>query len=161
MSNERSKTENFFRIVSMLGALGAFAWGVHTYRDTSQKQLDRESAEARRHAETRRIEAAKPFLDRQLALYTEASIVASKLATANTNAETEAARKRFWELYWGELALVESRDVEGAMVNLGRCLEREDCSRDHLKQGSLRLAHACRESLGVSWGVTQWRRNTP
>ena len=64
---------------------------------------------------------------------------------------------RFWELYWGELALVEDRRVEGAMKAFGDALI-AGASADALQRLSLSLAHACRESLAESWGVEQWQR---
>jgi len=51
-----------------------FCLGIYTYRDTSGQQLNRQRAEAERTAETRRIEATRPYLDKQLALYTEATV---------------------------------------------------------------------------------------
>lgn len=55
-------------------AIAAFVWGIYTYRDTSGQQLNRQRAEAERTAETRRIEATRPYLDKQLALYTEVTV---------------------------------------------------------------------------------------
>ena len=61
-------------------------------------------------AETRRVEAAKPFL-------TSSSRSSRKQRRwlpyiANAPSRESAARKieRFWQLYWGELALVERAD---------------------------------------------------
>jgi hypothetical protein len=109
--------------------------------------------------ETRRRNARAPFLERQLATYLEATRVASKLATNNRGSQIFVANeRRFWELYWGELSLVEDWHVESAMVAMGHCL-RGDCTRCHqgtLEQCALRLAHACRKSLGISWGVKDW-----
>jgi hypothetical protein len=39
----------------------------------------------------------------------------ARLATSPT-VEKENTEARFWELYWGELALVESEEVQGLMV---------------------------------------------
>jgi hypothetical protein len=77
------------------------------------------------------------------------------LATSKEKQETDAAIKRFWSLYWGELALVEDKRVESAMVQFGRALE-SDRTNTELQQASLALAHACRDSLAESWGVKQW-----
>ncbi len=63
--------------------------------------------------------------------------------------------KRFWELYWGELALVESKDVEGAMVALGKELKKSSPEKENLQKLSLNLAHACKSSIHESWGVDE------
>ena len=57
---------------------------------------------------TTRIEATWPFLERQLALYTEATRAAATLAATEDGPEQDAAEKRFWALYWDELALFEN-----------------------------------------------------
>jgi hypothetical protein len=133
------------KALSLLGAAIAFAWGVIQFVAGQHSQ-----------AETRRIEATKPFLERQLKLYTEATQAAATLATSKSPQEVDAASKRFWNLYWGELALVEDRRVEAAMVQFGRALETGSAS-PQLQQASLALAHACRDSLAESWGVSHWR----
>ena len=128
-----------------MGAVVAFAWGVIQFVASQQAQ-----------EETRRIEATKPFLERQLKLYTEATQAAATLATSKNRQELDAATKKFWSLYWGELALVEDKRVEAAMVQFGRALDTG--SSDHaLQKASIDLAHACRDSLAESWGVKQWR----
>lgn len=137
--------ESWIKALSLLGAVVAFGWGIFQFIATQNAQ-----------AETRRIEATKPFLERQLKLYTEATQAAAVLATSKKADELDAASKKFWSLYWGELALVEDKRVEAAMVQLGRALEAGGTGQQ-LQQHSLALAHACRDSLADSWGVKQWR----
>lgn len=137
----------FSEIVALLGVLGAvvsFAWGIFVWQ-----------GQAILTAETRRIEATKPFLERQLKLYTEVSQVVAILATAEEPGETLRARKRFLELYWGELALVENNDVAEAMVKVKAAMER-GAGTEELQSLSLILAHACRNSLARSWSVDIW-----
>ena len=150
------RLEAVWKILGVLGTVVAFLWGIYTYQDTAAKQLERERLESERLSETRRIEATKPFLERQLTLYTDVSKVAATLGTSGDETEKAKARKRFWELYWGELALVENRDVEAAMVAFGGAL-REGASQSELQELSLMLAHACRNSLAVSWNVPAWK----
>ena len=69
-----NNVETVLKLLSPLLAIAAFVWGIYTYRDTSGQQLNRQRAEAERTAETRRIEATRPYLDKQLALYTEATV---------------------------------------------------------------------------------------
>ncbi len=140
-----SNLETWIKVLSLLGAVIAFGWGIFQFIATQNAQAD-----------TRRIEASKPFLERQLKLYTEATQAAAALATSNKADEVAAASKKFWSLYWGELALVEDKRVEAAMVQLGSALEAGGAGQQ-LQQHSLALAHACRDSLADSWGVKQWQ----
>jgi hypothetical protein len=135
--------------------LGGLALGVANYLAT-----------IRRDAETRNLEARKQYLTRQLELYTEATRAAAKIATSDQRTrEFAAAQKRFWELYWGELSMVENAGVETAMKHMGNCMNGDcgscsrppDSSEPDLKRCSLDLAHACRRSLADSWGVPDWR----
>jgi len=138
-------------------AVAVFFWGIYTYRDTAQQQLAREEADARRTAETRRIEATRPYLDKQLALYTEATKVTATIATSADSQEIEKAKKRFRELYWGELALVERSGVARAMVAFREALDAKK-GQDALAPLALDLAHACRDELAASWGTDAWKR---
>jgi hypothetical protein len=106
--------------------------------------------------ERRLFEANKPFLDRQLELYFEAVRTARTIATSGDPAAVAAATTRFWELYWGDLALVEDEDVEGAMVCFCEALENSAPAAE-LKHCSLALAHVCRESLAKSWKAPAWK----
>jgi len=102
-------------------------------------------------------DSKKPFLDKQLSLYFEASQAASQLATLPNGKNREQASIKFWELYYGQLSLVESPDVESAMDKFGEALrryEKKESGLRELQQLSLKLSHACRDSLSESWGVS-------
>jgi hypothetical protein len=137
--------EALIKVLTLVGAMIAFIWGAYQFLATQRAQ-----------AETRRIEATRPFLDRQLGLYTEATLAAATLATSSSKEELTLSRQRFWSLFWGELALVEDTQVEAAMVRFGEALVAGKAGSE-LQGLSLKLAHACRDSLAKSWGVQQWR----
>ena len=146
-------------IVKMIGAavlIAGFLWGIYTYKHTSQRELAEHMAEAERFAVTRRVEATKPYLEMKLKLYTEATQIAAKIATTDNKDYLKKENiDRFMQLSWGELALVEDREVASAMISFRNCLMKE-CSMVELEQASLKLAHACRDSLARSWGVEDW-----
>jgi hypothetical protein len=104
-------------------------------------------------AEARRVESTRPFLEKQLALYAEAALICARLATSPGDGNALA---RFWELYWGELALVENNDVERAMVAFKNALVITPEDEDALKDCALNVAKSCRISLARSWGVEAW-----
>ena len=153
--SRKESAETLIKWIGALVAVGSLLWGATSFLITSRIQ-----------AETRQLEARKPFLERQLTLYTEATQVAASLATSSNPDDLEQKRQRFWELYWGELALVENGGVgakeggvEAAMVVFGQCLDR-GCPQSELQPLALRLAHACRDSLAASWGVQDWSTPT-
>lgn len=81
--------DSWIRALSLFGAVVAFGWGVYQFVATQSSQ-----------AETKRIEATRPFLERQLKLYTEATQAAATLSTSKDVGEIEVASKKFWSLYW-------------------------------------------------------------
>jgi hypothetical protein len=139
----RIDLDRILKVLAVLGAVASFLWGVFVWQTQSQRE-----------ASSQRIEAMRPFLERQLELYTETSRVAAILATAEDPKTMETARARFWQLYWGELTLVENAEVEAAMVALGTALSNNE--RNDIQHASLNLAKAFRASLDRSWGVNVW-----
>ena len=118
-------------VVSLIGA----AWTLHTWDEVAVR------------------ESQKPFLEKQLQYYIEASKVAAKLAVlplrapANGNVAPEeawdGANRRFWELHWGELVVVEDRPVGAAMAQFGAKVRLVETCRTRLDECLLEL-EACR-----------------
>ena len=147
--------DQWLKLVTVLGAIASFFWGVYQWREKASQEFSARTEESARAVETRRIEATKPFLERQLTLYTEATRIVAQVANQGQSETGRKALDRFWELYWGELALVENPSVEAAMKRMGDKLKGNASSHD-LQQASLAVAHACRESLDKSWGIRAW-----
>ena len=137
--------KDIFQILGVAGASASFLWGVFVWRE-AQKDSHLSAM----------VEAAKPFLSLQLALYKEAVGVTAKIATLAAGPEQDRNIQRFWELYWGELAFVESKEVESAMVNFGDALKKDAGNTRLLMQLSLKVADACRKSIGLSWNARDW-----
>lgn len=135
----------WLKVLPLAGAAVAFIWGTFQYFANESRQ-----------AASRRIEAAKPYLERQLKVCTEALQATATIATGSDEAELAAAKKAFWKMYWGEMALVEDAFVEGAMVEFGEKVKNSAKGDEQLTVASLKLAHACRNSLARSWGVAEW-----
>jgi hypothetical protein len=79
-------------------------------------------------------------------LYDRAVKVAEDLAGAARWEDVGRAREEFWELYWGELVMVEDRAVERAMIRLGDALDRWQAgpAPPELGQRAADLRRACR-----------------
>jgi hypothetical protein len=107
-----------------------------------------------KEAESRKIEAAKPFLELRQKLYLEALTNASILASQDfhTDEEVRNAKKRFAELYWGELSLIEEINIEKAMIQVAESMNLND-SISPSQKATYELAHTMRESLVNSWGI--------
>ena len=143
-------------------------WIAGTYLD-HQRQTQRDGeARASHEAETRRVEAQRPFLEKQLSLYFEAAQVAGQLVTLTADdKDWEKIERRFWALYWSELSMVEDRIVEAGMVEFGDRLDDytsiRKTAKDHnqpfdeteskrsLNEAALNLAHAIRQSIEIGW----------
>jgi len=97
------------------------------------------------------IEASKPFLEKKLEWCIEATETASSIANAKGSTETE--EKRFWELYWGVMGMVENEEITKAMIAFGKELK----ARQNLQKKSLDLAHACRTEMANDWS-SSWKR---
>ena len=102
----------------------------------------------------------KPLWEKQLNYYLEATRATATLAALRNDTndaaqqEWQKARMRFWELYYGELVVLEAPEVSTAMVAFGKCLrdyEDDKCDLKTLRSLSLNLAHACRTSVANSW----------
>ena len=100
--------------------------------------------------------------------YIKATSVAAGFAQASTKPEAEEKRKQFWEIYYGELSMVEDENVKKAMMNFGGAikewekyntggsdfsaptifeLDDKDGKPQTFDQLAYELSQACRQSL--------------
>ena len=142
-------------LILPVGGIVSALWAIWTWRDNKLRERAQAERDAILHAENRRVEATRPFLERQLSLYVELSQTVATLASQDDRAVIGPATLRFWQLYWGELALVEDSRVEAAMVEFGDAI-RKGATQIELQPLSYDLAHACRDSLARSWGTSAW-----
>ena len=112
---------------------------------------------ARRESQVALVEAQKPFLEKQQALYFETAKVTGSLGhTPPTSPEWRALEDRFYALYWGELSLVESKAVEARMIDvetkLRAYIKDPDANGFALNAASYCLAHVLRREIQAGWG---------
>lgn len=138
--------------LAVLGvSVSLYQFGVQQEATAKKIELDRAQREndAKR---VRELELQNPFWQKRLQLYFEASEAAGVIASRASGVERTKAEAAFWRLYLGPLAIVEDDQVEGAMVQLGNCLDKsEACDQATLSRRSLALAHSCRQSIGDTW----------
>jgi hypothetical protein len=148
--------DSFVKNVGVLTAVAtlvgsAIAFFAQRADDLEQRALQALAAER---------ESKKVFLEKQAVLFFETVPLVSRLAIAETPDEIDDKdERRFWELFWGELGMVEDVNVARSMDLFGRSLQafrgatsNEVCAARR-KSISLTLSHCVRKSLGENWGV--------
>ena len=132
--------------VSVLLVAVGLAAGLWQYWDANQQQYKKEIWSAQKR------------------LYEQAVKAASEIANGDSLKSVAESRKVFWRLYWGNLAMLESRNVATAMVEFGKILGKCESSNDktcfhpvpgdfatELQLAALDIAHCARESLQKTW----------
>ena len=137
-------------IITPIIAVITVLFGIYQYTDSQQKSLEREY-------QLKKIDRQEQAFEEKVALYKETRQILSFLSTYNEfeSALFESKKNRFWELYWGDLAAVESREIESIMVRFGQLLtklengnkiEKKAIQQD-LKQISLSFSHQTKQEL--------------
>ena len=83
--------------------------------------------------------------------YVEAAETVAQIPRTSDVAQRDKLIKRFWELYWGPLAVVEDRGVSQAMVEYGNQINADPKADGKLQNLAIKVAHACRDSLKQLW----------
>lgn len=117
---------------------------------------------------TRQTEFRKEFWEEQIVLYKQAANAAAEIAMSPSLEASTSARSIFWKLYWGELSMLEHKEVEKAMkkfgTRLGKCEAGEGTPCFGTPDGSIptdlrgysyELAHCLRFSLLQTWNPAQ------
>ena len=130
--------ETASKLVQVLAVVSGVVVSVLSFNGARLKE-----AEAReKEAQTRRIEAGKPFVELRQKLYRETLQNAAILANADihTTEEVNTARKRFRNLYVVELSMVENASVAGAMVKLAKVVDPQLVNMTAQQQAAYSLA---------------------
>ncbi|MBK8553695.1 MAG: hypothetical protein IPL53_22645 [Ignavibacteria bacterium] len=152
------KWDLVFKVFGLLALIFGIVWPLYQYTNTLEKERTDgvekqklEQVQKDKEIDAALREARKPFLELQQKLYFEATTTASKIATLPPGLEREEAKKKFYQLYWGELSVVEDSIVEQAMVKFMNALQ-DNKPQNELQSASLNLARSCRNSLARGWG---------
>jgi hypothetical protein len=130
------------KIAATVGAVAGGLWAVFVYRQARKTE-----------AKTAALAAKQPFLSKRLELYSEATGYAAVIAVSNDRGQVAAAKEKFWNLYWGPMAVIEDKTVERAMIAFGEAVD-SSYPPEKLKAYAVELAHSCRDSLAESWHVS-------
>lgn len=129
----------------------AISAGVYlSQRDLEIKVFDRQSKEI--------------FLKKQSEVYFEVVSIVSRFASQVPCKWKEEDLAKFWELYWGELAMVSDIRVSRVVIDIGHTLKESGFTNEvptscdtgvsqSLLRASINLANCVRTSMEISWGV--------
>lgn len=155
----------YLPLITVVVTIAGFGFGVYQYRaqqqanrvaQAEQSRKDREAREiqSKENLETTQREFMKPLLQNQLALYLQASSAAATISRSADPIERKKAINDFWRLYEGPLIMVETKEVSGAMVEFGNCLNAtESCDEVEISRRAHALASRMQESLLRSWNT--------
>jgi len=155
----------YLPLITVVVTIAGFAFGVYQYRaqqdsnitaQAEQSKKDREAREiqSKKDTETTQREFMKPLLQNQLAIYLQASAAAATISRSTDPVERKKAINDFWRLYEGPLIMVESKEVSGAMVKFGNCLDDvEACDQAEISKRAHALTSRMQESLLRSWNT--------
>jgi tRNA/tmRNA/rRNA uracil-C5-methylase (TrmA/RlmC/RlmD family) len=162
-NKKEGRLVRYLPLLTALVAVAAFLSGVYQFKTLQNERLRAEKITSDR-------EFKKALWEKQRDFYLEAARAASTLASFNENAEKDIlaertrAQVRFWQLYYGELAVIEDPKVSKAMVDYGRCLrayEFGNCSQSDLKQHARALAQEFRDAISRAWDEPLGRTERP
>lgn len=100
--------------LQVVTVVGAVITAATTFYYHNQEQRAQQAEQTRRLIEQNdraKRELELPYDEKKLSLYLDAARVLAHLASS-PSVDKEATEARFWELYWGELAFVESQTAD-------------------------------------------------
>jgi hypothetical protein len=138
----------FVPIITAILSIAGFIWGVFLY--TGEQKMSRSDRETQslRQKQIAEHELMTPWLDSQRATYSKALDAAAAFANSRDESDRAIAEQKFWQLYQGQMILVETHAVSGRMKNFGDCLDgTTSCNAAELNTRVRALASAMAESM--------------
>lgn len=143
--------ETFIKLVSALTVIGSGAVFIGKYFDQREQAAKQEANLRTAEFLRQKLAFDTELHQRRQKLFTEAKVVATRLATAAARADSDL--RRFEELYGADLIGVEQHEgpVEAAMVRFRRKLRGDPgAPGDPIDQLALQLGTACETELKAS-----------
>jgi hypothetical protein len=149
------------RVVPLLLTVGVPVaggiWAVYVYTKNERDVVTKQTFEQGSQTRARLIELQKPFIEEQFSTYKVFTGVIGDLLVYTGDRPTWDARMfRYWQLHWGDVALVEDDAVHQAKLNFGGALKQymaagDDISYQKLQDASVVLTIAMRRGIQSSW----------
>jgi hypothetical protein len=128
------------KIITAIAVICGVAFASYQYFSNREYQLT-----------TARIEAQKPFLDKRLQMYIDATTAAAIIATSKNEPEVKKAKEEFWKLYLGPMIVVQDPTVENPMRRFADCLQDSKNCDAPIAELARSLAQSCNRSLTRDW----------
>lgn len=142
-------------IITALVALGGLGFGLVQYGREQDKNRAEQRQQSDREQSTAEREFMKPWLEAQREIYRKALNAAATIANPEDSKTKRQSTEDFWRLYQGEMILVETKTVSGAMVQFGHCLDGSDtCNTAELNNRCRALASAMGTSMAATAKMT-------
>jgi L-ribulose-5-phosphate 3-epimerase UlaE len=137
--------DGIVKIVQVVSVVTGVVVSVLSFNAAREKDAESRAKEA----EARLVEAWKPFVQLRQKLYQDTIQTAAVLANSDihTQAELEAAKKRFRNLYVAELSMVETPQVAGQMVQFAKVVDPALTSMSERQRAAYNLSHKIAESF--------------
>lgn len=166
LESRLKKADLVFKYLTIVSTIVTAAWAVYLYFEKKENELkDARNATAiaqqatAKELDLRRKEFQIGFFQKSLDLYLEACRTVGALASAESP-DTPAVKStvdRFYSLYWGDLSLVENREVESKMVEFEAAMRdwqaKGGLATQGMRQLAYDLAHVCRQDLEKSFDL--------
>ena len=145
--------------VTALIMVGLLVTGLLQYKEESKHKIETQKIEREKlEIESRKL--SFELTKRKTSLLTEAAATVATLASSVDNVQLGNALNRFWQLYYGELVLVEEGSVESEMVITGNLIESKypnvgallAADRTALKNQALQLSKAAKSEAPETKG---------
>jgi hypothetical protein len=162
LENERIRNENrwpnklreYIPVITALVAVVGVLIGIYQFNTQQASAQIQLQTQAKLEFETRQAELKRRYWEEQVTIYRDATQTAAAIAISESLDEVREERRNFWTLYWGEMSLLEHREVEQAMVAFGKQLAAWEASQEKpelIENYAFDIAHCCRKSLLKTW----------
>jgi hypothetical protein len=148
------------QIVTVVAGVVAVGGTFYSNSMAEQARLNEQAQRDTEQLAAIKRELERPYQEKKLALYLDAARVLAHLA-ASPNVEKESTEARFWELYWGELAFVESRTIDEAkdgppsveklMVQFCKQYFKERCDKSESQAAAIKMATQASKEVRDLW----------
>jgi hypothetical protein len=133
----REKLDLLFKFLQLIVIFVGVGWTAFTFADTRYREL------------------RKPFDEKQLVLYAEAGRVIAHLSMA-PNVDKDKTEAEFWELFWGQLPLIESPEVTRLMeqfctIAFGSRIECSKAEHNEMVESAKQVATAAKAEIQQRW----------
>jgi hypothetical protein len=143
-------------LITALIAIASFWVGIHQFRETQNREIEKLQAEFRNSVALSEKEFRRRFYEKQMDLYFDISKTAAQISITEDPDEIQKLHRHFLEIYNGNLNLVQDRQVMNAARQFEQSFNehgRNQADRNRLRESARALSEACRNSIRDIWNI--------